>query len=385
MNIYEMVTNRIIEKLEKTEESGEKFHWVKPFDITNGTRFACNFETQIPYTGINRLLAEPDEYLTFNQVKKMNEKNKDDFLKIRKNSKGVPILYVNWKEVLDADGNVKTDKEGNPVKKPFFKYYTVFSRQDIVNKDGENLPSKVPTKHYDYDEIEALTQRELLRFTSMINHYCDKNGIELQITNDGTRAYFSPADRIIRVPNMSNFNSVYEYVSTVAHEAIHSTMLLTNRVPINEFQTKENYSKEELVAEIGAAFLVSQFQILDDSPNKNNDIAYIQGWRNFIKDGNTTKGVVIGAAQHGQKACDLILNTKLRTKILEDIKENPSAFEEAPEFMKLDIEFVREATEINPLVCDFVTEELKAEFNSDLNEDVYVEAKDSFYFLDDER
>ena len=53
--------------------------------------------------------------------------------------------------------------------------------------------------------------------------------------------------------------------------------------------------------------------------------------------------------------------------------------------MKMDFNFIKEATDINPLVWDFVTEELKAEFNSDLNEDVYVETKDSFYFLDDER
>ena len=63
------------------------------------------------------------------------------------------------------------------------------------------------------------------------------------------------------------------------------------------------------------------------------------------------------------------MDTKLRLKILEDIKENPSAFEEAPGFMKLDIEFVREATEINPLVCDFVADEIKAEFDNNFTKD----------------
>ncbi len=384
MNIYEMVTNRIIEKLEKAEESGEKFHWVKPFDITNSTRFACNYETQAPYTGINKLLAEPDEYLTFNQVKKKNEKNKDDFLHIRKGAKGIPILYINWKEVLDDEGNVKTDKDGNPIKKPFFKYYTVFSRQDVINKEGDNLPSKLPTKHFNYDEIESLTQRELLRFTSMISHYCNQNGIELQIINDGTRAYFSSTDKVIRIPNSSSFNSIFEFVNTLAHECIHSTMIINKRVSENEYNYKDSYSREELVAEIGAAMLISQFRISDDSQNQDNDIAYIQGWRSFIKD-NDTKGIVIGAAQHGQKACDLILDTKLRTKILEEIKENPESFEDAPDFIKMDIQFVKEATETNPLVWDFVTDEIKVEFNSGLNENVYTEAKDSFYFLDDER
>ena len=211
-----MVTDRIIAKLEKAEESGEKFKWVKPFDITNGVRYACNYETQIPYTGINRLLADRDEFLTFNQIKKMNEKDKGDFFHVRKGAKGTPIIYVNWKEVLDKEGNIKTDKDGNPIKKPFFKYYTVFSRQDILNKENENLPSRFPTKHFTYDEIETITKSDLLRFTSMINYFCNQHGIELQFINDGTDAYFSPSDKVIRLPDLSNFSSIYEYASALS-------------------------------------------------------------------------------------------------------------------------------------------------------------------------
>lgn len=384
MNIYEMVTERIIKRLEESEEKGEKFRWVKPFDITNGVRYACNYETQIPYTGINRLLAEPDEYLTFNQIKNMNDKNKNDFLHIRKGAKGTPILYVNWKEVLDDEGNVKTDKDGKPIKKPFFKYYTVFSRQDTLFKNGENLPSKVPTKHFSYEEIETITQRELLRFTSMINHYCNQYGIELQFINDGIEAYFSPSDKVIRIPDMSNFSSIYEYISCVAHEAVHSTMIINNRITDNEHTYKEKYSREELVAEIGAAMLISQFRISDDSQHKDNDIAYIQGWRSFIKDSDT-KGIIIGAAQHAQKACDLVLDTKLRLQILGEIKENSSTFEEAPEFMKMDIDFVREALNNNPLAWDYVADELKEELSDDIGDTVGVAAITSFDILDEER
>ena len=375
-----MVTDRIIKKLEDAENNGEKFRWDKPFDITNGVRYACNYETQIPYTGINRLLADRDEFLTFNQIKKMNEKDKDDFIHIRKGAKGTPIIYVNWKEVLDKEGNVKIDEGGNPIKKPFFKYYTVFSRQDVINKEGENLSSRFPTKHYNYEEINKLTQKQLLVFTSMINRYLEKYDIQLQIVNDGTEAYFSPSDRVIRLPNLSNFSSVYEYASCIAHEAIHSTMIINNRVSNNEYNYKEKYSREELVAEIGAAMLISQFRIPDDSLNKDNDIAYISGWRNFIKNSDT-KGIIIGAAQHAQKACDLILDTKLRIKILEEIKENPNAFETAPGFMKMDIDFVTDALNNNPLVWDFVTDEFKTELENTVGDKVAV----SIYEYEEER
>ena len=130
--------------------------------------------------------------------------------------------------------------------------------------------------------------------------------------------------------------------------------------------------------------LISQFRISDDSHNKDNDIAYIQGWRSFIKDSDT-KGIIIGAAQHAQKACDLILDTKLRIQMLEEIKENPSAFESAPEFMKLDIEFVRESLNSNPLVWDFVSDEIKEELNGDIADTVGVSAITSFEVLDEER
>ena len=66
----------------------------------------------------------------------------------------------------------------------------------------------------------------------MITHYCNQYGIELQFINDGTEAYFSPSDKVIRIPDMSNFSSIYEYVSCVAHEAIHSTMIINNRVSV---------------------------------------------------------------------------------------------------------------------------------------------------------
>ena len=156
MNIYEMVTNRIIEKLEKAEESGEKFHWVKPFDITNSTRFACNYETQVPYTGINRLLAEPDEYLTFNQVKKINEKSKDDFLHIRNGAKGIPILYVNWKEVLDEDGNYNELKDLEEEDKDSFLSNDEFENSVKESNDEPELPSEEldDEEESDYDEVD---------------------------------------------------------------------------------------------------------------------------------------------------------------------------------------------------------------------------------------
>ena len=158
MNIYEMVTDRIISKLEHAEKSGEKFRWVKPFDITNGVRYACNYETQIPYTGINRLLADKDEFLTFNQIKKMNEKSKDDFLHIRKGAKGTPILYVNWKEVLDEEGNVKTDKDGDTIIVVYIGHKDSSEKAQFFIKPEKG---QLTSDHKDMDPAKILSKIEV--------------------------------------------------------------------------------------------------------------------------------------------------------------------------------------------------------------------------------
>ncbi|MDD6146443.1 MAG: zincin-like metallopeptidase domain-containing protein [Oscillospiraceae bacterium] len=301
MNVYDIVTDRIVKRLEEAEQTGEKFYWIKPFAI-GAVSYPCCYETGEPYRGINRLLLEPDEYTTFSKTQEHNQKYPDNPLAIRKGAKANIALYFNYKEIKDEDGKIMCDKKGNPIKKPYMRYYTLFSRQDILNKHGDNIPSKFPIQKFSHDEINEITQDELLRFGKMVNSYCRHNGIDLQIVSDGTQCYYSPSDNVIRVPVIACFNSVYEYISGVSHELCHSTGKVLGRFGDSP-QSTEQYAFEELVAEIGAEMLISHFKIEDDRSHKENDLGYLQSWSKYLKE--NTKQIVF-AAQKAQKAVEFI-------------------------------------------------------------------------------
>lgn len=366
MNIYKKITEKIIEKMEDAENKGTVFRWVKPFDITESVRFPCNYESLTPYNGINRLLVEPDEYITFHQLNQFNNRNKGENFRIRAGSKGFPIIYYNWDFIKDNDGNIKTDDDGNPLKRPFVRYYTVFSRQDIVNEYGENLYSKFPTKHFSHEEMIKIISSELNRFAEMVFDYCQQNGLKLEIINDGTSAYFSFNDGVIRVPSIVNFNSVYEYVSTISHELIHSTIVSLGRCTPQELKDTKKYSQEELVAEIGANMLVSNFMIPDDSEIDNN-IAYIQHWRSYLEN-DSTKSVILYAARQAQKACDLITNNRIREHILNRIDIDPEAYNKAPDYIKNDYLFATQLVNKNPILWDILPEDVKSEIKNERND-----------------
>ena len=370
MNIYEIIQNKILERLTESEANGTKFHWVKPFDFTSSVRYPCNYETSKPYSGVNRLLP-PDEYITFTKIQEMNQKDKSNFWHIRKGAKAAMVVYYNWQQAKDKDGNLLFDEEGNVRMIPYVKFFNVFDRSDIVNKDGDNLPSRIPVKHFSHDDIDRITQSELLRFTSMVNYYCQEHGIELQIVTDSRRAYYSPSENIIRIPTMANFDSVYDYVHTVAHELAHSTGIELGRFKNNSVETHEEYSKEELVAEIAASMIIASFRIEDDSAHKDNDIAYVQSWRKHIAESDTKK-LIVAASQHAAKASSLVTGVKLREHYLETIANDISEYENVPDFIRLDIEFSREAVKANPLVWDMLNDEHREELSDEIGDRVTV-------------
>lgn len=312
--IYDIVAERLINRLTEAEKSGEKFYWVKPF-AHGAVPYPCCYETGEVYKGINRVLLEPDEYTTLCKIKQHNEKHANSPLFVRKGAKSSIAVYFGYKEIRDDNGEIKRDEKGEAIKKPFLRYYNLFSRQDVIDKNGENIPSKFPMARYDHEAVTKVTQDEFLKFCSMANAYCQANGIELQIINDGTQCYYSPNENVVRVPVVRNFDSLYEYASAVAHELCHSTGIALNRFNENA-PSVEAYSKEELIAEIAGEMLLANFQIEDDRVNKNNDIAYLQSWAAKLK--NNPKEIVI-AAQKAQKAAELISQYIEKEQSLDDI------------------------------------------------------------------
>ena len=124
---------------------------------------------------------------------------------------------------------------------------------------------------------------------------------------EGDRAFYRPSTDEVVLPIRKQFMSTAEYYSTVFHELTHSTGHASrlNRLTQAAFFGSEDYSKEELVAEIGAAALVNHVG-LETSNSIRNSAAYIQNWLKVLRD---DKRFIVSASGRAEKAVNLILGS----------------------------------------------------------------------------
>ncbi|MCK9268045.1 MAG: zincin-like metallopeptidase domain-containing protein [Alkaliphilus sp.] len=264
--VYEIVTEKIIEKLEKGT-----IPWRTPWN----SKPAVNWNTQRAYNGINAILLDPGEYATFNQIREAGGK-------VKKGEKSQLVVFWKWIEKENDDG--KTDKI------PFLRYYNVFE----ISTQCEGLTSRrKDTEEYNHDPIEAAE--------AITAGYA--NSPEIKFAPG--RAYYRPSDDFISVPELKDYKKPEEYYSTLFHEMIHSTGNKTrlDRKGITEIAAfgSETYSKEELVAEIGAAMLCGKAQI--ENATIENSAAYIKSWMRKLKEDSR---LIVTAASQAQKAADYI-------------------------------------------------------------------------------
>ncbi len=328
-NVAMIVTDAILKKMANAEQQGISFRWVKPWN--SGLDRAYSYDTQIPYRGVNRILLDNDEYLTFNKMMEINQQKGTPEYQIRKGAKSNIVCYYNTTTIKDEEtGEPKIDElTGKEVKRGFLKFYRVFSKGDIIRKDtGESLPSRFNIEHFSHEEATEQMKHTLDRFNRLFNYYCEKHGIEVQVVQDGTQAYFSHNMKI-RVPDIANFNSIYNWVHTVAHEMAHSTGMFLGRFndqePKKIEEAMKSYSKEELVAEITAEMLCAELHIPDDSETPDNAIAYIHSWSSYLKD---RPNEIVSAAAKAESACNMIMECLREMELVEQKSENESIEEE---------------------------------------------------------
>lgn len=287
-DIYAAITDRIIAELENGI-----IPWRKPW--TGTTTGAISRETGRPYSLLNQmLLGTPGEYLTWNQVKKEGGS-------VKKGAKAKMVVF--WKiyprEKKNADGQTVTDSEGKPIMEglPVLRYFNVFHIEDC-----EGIAPKYTaenTKHADPIQYAEETFAD----------YVSRSGVRFENVRQD-QAYYSPSLDLIRLPLMDQFPSTAEYYSTLFHEATHSTghPKRLDRLPQDAIAAhfgSEEYSKEELVAEIGAASILNVLGMETASTFKNS-AAYIQSWLRALKN---DKRMIVSAAARAEKAVKLILNT----------------------------------------------------------------------------
>ena len=278
MDVYQIITDRLLAILEQGTVP-----WRKPWNY-GSERGPLNLVSKRHYQGINCFLLACTQYgspywLTFRQAQQLGGN-------VRKGEKASPVIF--WKIYEKADSQADDSKKRLPV----LRYYSVFN---IEQCDGITAPAPDVTTWHEHNPIDAA---ELVQL-SMPNRPAVYIG--------GIRACYSPIRDNVHIPELFRYERAEEYYSVLFHELAHSTGHQTrlNREGVtgNHFFGDAVYSREELVAEMTAAFLCGHVGI--ENVTLANSAAYLQSW---IKTLRGDKRLAITAAAQAQKAADYILN-----------------------------------------------------------------------------
>lgn len=288
--IYEQFTDLIIEKLEEGV-----IPWKQPWHELG---MPSNYLSKKPYKGINLwlLLSFQNEYpyyLTFKQVRELGGK-------VKKGSKALPICYWNF---------VFHEKETG---KPIPQSQIVNFRPDQVSKSGFLKEFKV----FPIEQIEGIDWvipevgiPDNLPVIERCQKIYDEMPSAPNLIHNGNDAYYRSDIDQITLPNKGLFSSPEAYYGVLYHELIHSSghssRLNRSGITLSQEFGSEEYSKEELIAEMGAGFLNNLTGILNEDL-LDNSAAYIQNWLSALRN---NKQLLVEAAGKAQKAVDFITGT----------------------------------------------------------------------------
>jgi len=270
MNVYEVITARILESLA---------NGVAPWRRAWTTETPKNLVSGKDYRGVNVFLLqasafESSYWLTFKQAKDLGGI-------VKRGERGCPVVF--WKVTEKQESNGKISKGF------LLRYFTVFNIQQT-----EGIEAPEGTTFRLIDEVEECER--------IVASYANPPRID----HGGGAAFYVPSQDRIQIPGRKTFSSVPEYYSTIFHELIHSTghtsRLARKGVADSSRFASHEYSFEELIAECGAAFLCAEGGI---SPSTiDNSAAYLGSW---IKKLKSEPRWIVEAASHASKAADLIL------------------------------------------------------------------------------
>lgn len=279
--VCEIVAERVLEELKNGV-----IPWKKPWF---GSNCFVSHSNGKHYSLLNCiLLGQPGEYITFNQAKKEGGS-------VKKGAKGKFVVF--WSPVK----KLVINDDGEEVEKVHYilKYYNVFN----VN-DCEGIQKK-----YLSDDDTKCVHEKVWGAEEIIDGYLAANeGLRIFREDESDRAFYRPSEDFIQVPRMEQFEEVEEFYSTLFHEMTHSTGHWSR---LNRFKEgerlaafgSEDYSKEELVAELGAAALCGKCGVESNSTFRNS-AAYIQGWMKAIEN---DPNLLVRAAGKADKAVAFIL------------------------------------------------------------------------------
>jgi len=295
-DIYERVTAQILEKLEagvcpwKAAHTGAAF--VPP----------RNFHTGKHYNGANVFLLamrgyESPWFMTYKQAQERGGQ-------VRKGERGsLVIKYAVYEKDAPAEGGT-ADAEAEPERRGFVKGYTVFNACQI---DGIDFPSPPGgERHPERPPVEAAE--------AIVRNMPDAPVI---LEGPERVPHYLPALDIVKMPERRRFVTMEKFYHSLYHELIHAvghekrlarkTLIENKGMFAAGAEDKRTYCLEELVAEMGAAFLCARARI--DGDGHENSAAYLKGWLEVLKVKEHRRWIIQAAAQ-AQKAAAFILGVK---------------------------------------------------------------------------
>ena len=287
---YADVTARVLEAL----DAGTVM-WQQPWRAA-GYNGPINIDSNRRYRGINVFL------LDFTAIEKGYSSNRWGTYRqiaarggqVRKGEKSTEVVF--WKILKKED---KVDGETVEKKIPMLRTYNVFNEEQADWDPETDRRREVPVRA-DVDPVEAAEAvlAEYLATGPAVRH-------------GGDRAFYRPGADFIQLPHIGDFDNAEAYYSTKFHEVTHSTghssRLAREGVADGNFGAFGDavYSKEELVAEMGAAMLCGIAGI-DQAATIPATAAYLAHWRDALQGDNK---LIVQAAAQAQKAVDLVLGT----------------------------------------------------------------------------
>ena len=287
-DLYQSVTNRIIAAMEQGTAP-----WITPWVTSPEQAFPANLSSGHRYRGINVLLlnlvqvanAYPlNRWLTFQQARALGGH-------ARRGETGTEVVFF---KMLEVDGDCvyasASAANGGPRNKvvPLLRSFTVFNAAQVDGLPAalaaQPIPVSIPVKVFD---ANAAAEALLVACGATILH-------------GGDRAFYRPSDDIICLPNKEAFVSPDRYYSVALHEATHWSghPSRCNRSLLGR-QHIEAYAFEELVAELGSAFLCSHVGI----SNALHHASYLSHWLTALR---SDKKLIFSAASLAQKAADFL-------------------------------------------------------------------------------
>jgi antirestriction protein ArdC len=276
-NVYDIITEAILQKLEQGV-----IPWNKPWKGDTGK--PKNFKSKHEYSGINYFLTASQGYdspfwLTYKQAKELGGQ-------VKEGEKGTPIIFFKMIERENKKDSSKTDTF------PIARYYRIFNIEQI-----EGIEKPIEEKEEDRKFNPIVECENLL-------HHADDRIPELK--HEKNKAYYSPVKDYINMPKKEKFLSDEEYYATLFHEVIHSTgheekLGRFNNESLAAFGS-QTYSKEELIAEMGACFLCGETGI--EKQVIDNSASYINSWMKVLRGDSR---LVVSAATQARKAVEYLI------------------------------------------------------------------------------